>query len=80
MTLWLDAHLSPRIARWVTERFRITAKPLRDLGLREAEDPDLWTAARDARVVLVTKDADFEERVRRRCPQLIQLGRQAGNS
>ena len=65
MTLWLDAHLSPRIALWTEERFRISAKPLRDLGLRDAEDSDIWKAARTAQVVLVTKDADFEERVRR---------------
>ncbi len=73
MTLWLDAHLSPRIARWVTKRFRVIAQPLREIGLREAED--IWTAARDARVVLITKDADFEDRVRRLGPppQVIWL-------
>ena len=75
MILWLDAHLSPRTARWITKRFRVAAKPLRELGLREAEDADIWTAARDAEIVLVTKDADFEERVRRLGPppQVIWL-------
>jgi predicted nuclease of predicted toxin-antitoxin system len=38
MTLWLDAHLSPRIARWLTETFNIPATAVRDLGLRGAED------------------------------------------
>lgn len=66
--IWLDAHLSPRLAHWITERFGITAAPLRDLGLREAEDPDIWEAARKAGAILITKDADFEERVRRLGP------------
>ena len=68
MTVWLDAHLSPRIARWISERFNITALPLREVGLRNAEDEAIWTAARDADVILVTKDSDFEERVRRLGP------------
>jgi predicted nuclease of predicted toxin-antitoxin system len=55
MTLWLDAHLSPRIARWITERFGISAKPLGDLGLRDAGDAILWMAAREAEVVFMPR-------------------------
>ncbi len=75
MTLWLDAHLSPRVARWITERFGIAAQPSRDLGLRDAEDEEIWNAARQANAILLTKDADFEERVRRLGPppQIIWL-------
>jgi predicted nuclease of predicted toxin-antitoxin system len=68
VTLWLDAHLSPRIARWITDRFQITAFPLRDLGLRDSEDEEIWTAARQAKVIFLTKDSDFEERVSRLGP------------
>ena len=42
MTIWLDAHLSPELGPWITERFRIEAR-----------------AARDADVIVMTKDADF---------------------
>jgi predicted nuclease of predicted toxin-antitoxin system len=75
MTLWLDAQLSPRIARWITDHFTVTAIPLRDVGLRDAEDDAIWAAARNANVVVLTKDADFEERVRRfgPPPQVIWL-------
>lgn len=41
---------------------------MRDLGLREAEDPDIWDAARKAKVIVMTKDADFEERMHRLGP------------
>jgi len=33
MSLWLDAQLSPRLARWIVEHFAIQALPLRDIGL-----------------------------------------------
>jgi len=38
MTLWLDAHLSPRIAGWLSKKFSVNAIPVRDLNLRESED------------------------------------------
>ena len=39
MTFWIDAHLSPLIAAWLTWTFAdVQAVPLRDLGLRDAED------------------------------------------
>lgn len=33
--IWVDAHLSPAIATWITDTFGVTALALRDLGLRE---------------------------------------------
>lgn len=38
---------------------------MRDLGLRDAEDEAIFAAARAADVVLLTKDRDFPEMVRR---------------
>ena len=46
MTIWVDAHLSPAIAAWITSTFGIEAIALRDLGLRDAEDPEIFEAAR----------------------------------
>jgi len=37
----------------------LTAFPVRDLNLHRASDPEIFRAARDAQVVVVTKDADF---------------------
>ena len=36
MTVWVDAHISLRFARWLAETFSLTAQPLRDLNLRDA--------------------------------------------
>jgi predicted nuclease of predicted toxin-antitoxin system len=41
MTIWLNAHLSPAIAVWISASFGITAIAVRDLGLRESEDTDI---------------------------------------
>ncbi len=59
MMLWFDAHLSPRIARWVSETFGFKTTPVRDLKLREAEDEQIFFAAREANVIVFTKDSDF---------------------
>jgi|ERR1700677_1491963 predicted nuclease of predicted toxin-antitoxin system len=59
MTVWLDAHLSPAVARWLGQTFAITVLPVRDLGLRGAEDDQIFFAARQAADVVITKDSDF---------------------
>ena len=65
MILWIDAQLSPRIARWLSSQFAIEATPVRDLGLREASDRQIFEAARSAGAVVMTKDRDFVELVER---------------
>ncbi len=65
MTVWLDAHISPRLARWLAETFSITAQPLRDLNLRDAEDEQIFLAAKKAADVIITKDSDFVELLER---------------
>ncbi|MBW4532843.1 MAG: DUF5615 family PIN-like protein [Pleurocapsa minor HA4230-MV1] len=46
-TIWIDAHLSPAIATWITDKFGFTAVALRDLKLRDAEDPEIFEAAKE---------------------------------
>ncbi|HEV7475084.1 MAG TPA: DUF5615 family PIN-like protein [Pyrinomonadaceae bacterium] len=59
MILWIDAQLSPAIASWLTQTFDVTAIPLRDLGLRDATDREIFLAAGREGATVVTKDADF---------------------
>lgn len=51
--------MAPALAPWITERFQIEARAVRDLGLRHAKDHVIYGAAREAAVIVVTKDADF---------------------
>ncbi|MGI2904204.1 DUF5615 family PIN-like protein [Tolypothrix sp. VBCCA 56010] len=75
MTIWVDAHLSPAIATWITSTFGIEAVALRDLGLRDAEDPEIFSSAKAQKCVVMTKDSDFVDLVERlgSPPQIIWL-------
>ncbi len=74
-TIWIDAHLSPAIATWITNTFGMTALALRDLGLRDAEDTEIFEAAKAQGVIFMTKDSDFVDLVDRlgEPPQIIWL-------
>jgi len=50
MTIWLDAQLPPSAAAWIQATFGVECRAVRDLGLRDAKDPQIFQAARDARV------------------------------
>ena len=63
--IWIDAQLSPRMARWIEETFEVECRHVRDIGLREAEDPEIFRQARDASAVVMTKDEDFVHLVER---------------
>ncbi|NJN31607.1 MAG: DUF5615 family PIN-like protein [Synechococcales cyanobacterium RM1_1_8] len=75
MIIWIDAHLSPSIATWITVTFGVTALALRDVGLRDAEDLEIFEAAKVQNVILMTKDSDFVSLVERLSspPQIIWL-------
>jgi len=59
VTIWIDAQLSPALAYWITRTFGITAVPLREVGLRDATDRQIFLAARQHSVIVMSKDADF---------------------
>ncbi len=73
MIIWVDAHLSPAIATWITNTFEVTAVALRDLGLRDAEDPEIFEVAKAQSIIMITKDIDFVDLVARlgSPPQII---------
>jgi predicted nuclease of predicted toxin-antitoxin system len=59
MILWIDAQLSPALARWLSDNFGVTAHAVRDLGLRGAKDLPIFRAAWEAGAVIMSKDSDF---------------------
>lgn len=65
MKFWIDAQLPPQLAQWLTETFSVEAFSLRDLGLRDAEDREIFTMAKLEGIVIITKDRDFIELVNR---------------
>lgn len=57
--IWINAQLSPAVATWLNKQLNIPATALRDLGLRDAEDEEIFAAARTANAIVMTKDSDF---------------------
>jgi hypothetical protein len=51
MTIWVDAQLSPSLAQWITETLGVSASAVRELGLRDAKDLEIFQAAREANAV-----------------------------
>ena len=68
MIVWIDAQLSPRLPRWITETFGVECFHVRDLGLRSAEDPEIFQKAREAEAVVMSKDEDFKQLVEQKGP------------
>ena len=59
MRIWVDAQMSPAIATWISTNYAVNAVAIRDLGLRDAEDRQIFEAARQEKAVVMTKDSDF---------------------
>ena len=66
------------MAPWLCERFGFAAVLLQGLGLRDAEDEQIFEKAREARTVVMTKHSDFVKLVERHGPPpqsvLLTLG------
>lgn len=61
MRFLVDAQLPPGLARWLGER-GFSATPVREAGLREADDGSIWNFAVGGGWTVITKDEDFIER------------------
>ena len=80
MTIWIDAQLSPAIAQWISQNFPMDAIALRDIGLRDAEDAEIFAAAKNAEVIVMTKDWDFLDLLERFGPPPQVLWLTCGNT
>ena len=60
MKIWIDAQLSPSLAIWINSTFGIESYSLKFLGLRNADDIEIFEKARQEEdIVIMTKDNDF---------------------
>jgi predicted nuclease of predicted toxin-antitoxin system len=75
MIIWVDAQLPPTLAAWIVETFGITALSLKELGLRDAKDTEIFEAAVQPNLVIMSKDSDFVDLVCRlgSPPQILWL-------
>lgn len=75
MNIWIDAQLPPTLSQWLRKTFDIEAFALRELGLRDAQDLEIFAAAKAENVIIMTKDSDFVDLVCRlgTPPQILWL-------
>lgn len=75
MIIWIDAQLPPTLAEWIVATFGVNAISLRELGLRDAKDIEIFEAAKQPNVVIMSKDSDFVDLVCRlgTPPQILWL-------
>ena len=75
MKFWIDAQLPPTLATWLTATFNVEAQALREIGLRDAKDEEIFEAAQQNNVVIMTKDSDFVDLVCRlgKPPQILWI-------
>jgi predicted nuclease of predicted toxin-antitoxin system len=73
MMIWVDAQISPAIATWISANTTVQAVALRDIGLRDADDHVIFSAAKRENAIIMTKDDDFVSLVERfgQPPQII---------
>ena len=61
MKLLFDANLSPALVTGLAIEYHKSTH-VRDAGLRDASDSEIWTYAKANEFVIVSKDTDFRER------------------
>jgi predicted nuclease of predicted toxin-antitoxin system len=61
MKLLFDQNLSHKLVRALADLFPDCAH-VRQFGLKESPDPDVWSFAKANRYVIVSKDDDFHQR------------------
>ncbi len=60
MKIWLDAHISPSLSNWIHDEFKIECFSFSYLGLRDANDFDIYKKAKqEEEVIIISKDSDF---------------------
>jgi predicted nuclease of predicted toxin-antitoxin system len=61
MKLLFNQNLSPRLPRLLEELYRGSTH-VRDVGLRDADDNEVWEYAKQHGFALISKDSDFQAR------------------
>ena len=61
MKLLFDQNLSPRLPRLLADIYAKTVH-VREVGLRDASDAEIWEYAKANGYAIVSKDSDFQQR------------------
>ena len=79
MKFLVDAQLPPAVARWLRDNGH-DAQAVREVGLREAEDDDIWKHALATGAAIITKDEDFPIRAQQTDVSPVIIWLRIGNT
>ncbi|WOK05379.1 DUF5615 family PIN-like protein [Imperialibacter roseus] len=75
--IWLDANISPAIAKWMDAYVELPVKSSYKLNFNQLGDQEIFQIAKDyGHIILISKDADFSDLTSRlgAPPKLIKIG------
>jgi predicted nuclease of predicted toxin-antitoxin system len=55
MIIWIDAQISPAMAIWINTHSTAQAVAIRDIGLRDAQDIEIFESAKRHNATIMTK-------------------------
>ncbi len=79
MRFLIDAQLPPALAGWLREAGH-EAQAVREVGLREAEDGDIWNRALKTGAIILTKDQGFPQRAQQTRAGPVVVWLRVGNT
>lgn len=79
MTFLIDAQLPPALVAWLHQQGH-GAEHVDEVGLRNAEDIEIWHHAFSTGAIIITKDEDFAERTTRTTSGPVVVWLRIGNS
>lgn len=61
LEFWIDNNLPPKMAIWLKEDFKVSAKSFQELGFQTTDDIKIFTIAANKinTIIITTKDIDF---------------------
>lgn len=74
--IWLDNHISPIIAKWLSEKYSFQVRSSYALGLYNLNDREIYLKAKkEGNIILISKDSDLDEIITKSGspPKLISL-------
>lgn len=63
MNFLIDNQLPPALARFIQTEFKVRARHVIDVGLRDASDAEIWNYVSKSDSILISKDEDFANMV-----------------
>ncbi|MBU3661515.1 MAG: hypothetical protein FGM14_16750 [Flavobacteriales bacterium] len=55
----IDAQLSPHLAKWLSDEFKVEAYSLTFLQMQFLDDLSIYNFAKEKKAIIITKDLDF---------------------